>query len=593
MKRIFYSVIVAALGTLMFSSCSNDDVVGADKTADYQSNFEKVFGQVSPGQNFNTQKTLTIESSVTDMQGNYTLRVYDGVPSRKGSSLLGKFENLSASGTSTVQVGVSKTTKHIYCIADNGEVRQSLSAQVASKKQVTAKFDAADGAPTEAPAYSDDQLSTVTIAFEDLGSTDDFDFNDAVVKVEYATGTGKANVTLMAVGAVLPLKLYYVGGRQALPLFGGQELHAAMGYDQDMMINTNRKAQGKNDGVDNVAFVTCEIDVPDDFTIGEDGAPFLLEVDGVQEQRQITASTEYGAIPQVLVTGKYYDEQTRTSYLWRWPKERVRLNLAFPTVSDWMSDPTNLTFLAAGAESNLYDGYDPTVVDVISVPTEGLVAYYPFNGNANDESGYGNHGTPTSAVVLATGVHGDSDGAYQFGGPENPGHIYVPNSQSLQFTDGATFSVYVKPTSWTSMDGWGSTVGSGGSQCIFAKDHDRGGVCFCLDGNDERVGIGSGGFYQDWASLNTHEQLTGQYLNKWTHVAYVFGDGYARLYVNGQLIDEKESTPDFSWMNELDLYIGKFSDYWYPFNGLIDEVRIYNRALTAEEVMALYQEPLN
>ncbi len=363
MKRIFYSVIVAALGTLMFSSCSNDDVVGADKTADYQANFVKVFGQVSPDQNFNTQKTLTIESSVTDMQGNYTLRVYDGVPSRKGSSLLGKFENLSASGTSTVQVGVSKTTKHIYCVADNGEVRQSLSAQVASKKQVTAKFDAADGAPTEAPTYSDEQLSTVTIAFEDLGSTDDFDFNDAVVKVEYATGTGKANVTLMAVGAVLPLKLYYTGGREALPLFGGQELHAAMGYDQDIMINTNRKAQGKNDGVDNVSFVTCEIDVPEDFTIGEDGAPFILEVNGVEGQRQITASTEYGAVPQVLVTGKYYDEQTRTSYLWRWPKERVRLNLAFPTIAEWMADATNLAFLAAGVESNLYDGYDPTVVD--------------------------------------------------------------------------------------------------------------------------------------------------------------------------------------------------------------------------------------
>ena len=378
MKRIFYSVIVAALGTLMFSSCSNDDVVGDDKTADYQANFVKVFGQLSSHQNFNTQKTLTIESSVTDMRGNYTLRVYDGVPSRKGSSLLGKFENLSASGTSTVQVGVSKTTKHIYCIADNGEVRQSLSAQVASKAQVTAKFDAATGAPAEAPTYNDEQLSTVTIAFEDLGSTDDFDFNDAVVKVEYATGTGKANVTLMAVGAVLPLKLYYTGGRQAEPLFDGQELHAAMGYDQDIMINTNRKAQGKNDGVDNVSFVTCEIDVPEDFTIGEDGAPFLLEVNGVQEQRQITASTEYGAVPQVLVTGKYYDEEARTSYFWRWPKERVRLNLAFPTIAEWMADATNLAFLAAGVESNLYDGYDPTVVDEQQQPTtetpEGLEA---------------------------------------------------------------------------------------------------------------------------------------------------------------------------------------------------------------------------
>ncbi|MBR3454228.1 MAG: hypothetical protein IKH26_02780, partial [Bacteroidaceae bacterium] len=154
---------------------------------------------------------------------------------------------------------------------------------------------------------------------------------------------------------------------------------AAMGVQNvSTMINTNWKTAQGIEGVDNVPFATCEIAVPQDFTIGEDGAPFILEVNGVEGQRQITASTEYGAVPQVLVTGKYYDEEARTSYFWRWPKERVRLNLAFPTVSDWMTDPTNLTFLAAGVESNLYDGYDPTVVDEQQQPTtdtpEGLVA---------------------------------------------------------------------------------------------------------------------------------------------------------------------------------------------------------------------------
>ena len=352
------------LETSLFTSCSNDESLAVDKVNNYKENFEKVFGQVSSAQNFNTLKTVTIESSVANAQGNYTLRVYDGVPTRKGASLVGKFENLNASGTSTVKVDVSKSAKNIYCVADNGEVRTALSAQVASKTHVTAKFDTADGAPTNEPANNDEQLSTVTIAFEDLGSTDDFDFNDAVIKVEYATGTGVANVSLMAVGAVLPLKLYYAAGREAVPLFNGQELHAAMGVQNvSTMINTNWKTAQGVEGVDNVPFATCEIAVPQDFTIGEDGAPFILEVNGVEGQRQITASTEYGAIPQVLVTGKYYDEEARTSYFWRWPKERVRLNLAFPTVSDWMTDPTNLTFLAAGAESNLYDGYDPTVVD--------------------------------------------------------------------------------------------------------------------------------------------------------------------------------------------------------------------------------------
>ncbi len=380
MKKILLPVVLAMLGTSLFTSCSNDESLAVDKVNNYKENFEKVFGQVSSAQNFNTLKTVTIESSVANAQGNYTLRVYDGVPTRKGASLVGKFENLNASGTSTVKVDVSKSAKNIYCVADNGEVRTALSAQVASTTRVTAKFDTADGAPTNEPANNDEQLSTVTIAFEDLGSTDDFDFNDAVIKVEYATGTGVANVSLMAVGAVLPLKLYYSAGREAVPLFNGQELHAVMGVQNvSTMINTNWKTAQGVEGVDNVPFATCEIAVPQDFTIGEDGAPFILEVNGVEGQRQITASTEYGAVPQVLVTGKYYDEEARTSYFWRWPKERVRLNLAFPTVSDWMTDPTNLTFLAAGVESNLYDGYDPTVVDEQQQPTTGTPEGSPKN----------------------------------------------------------------------------------------------------------------------------------------------------------------------------------------------------------------------
>ena len=229
-----------------------------------------------------------------------------------------------------------------------------------------------------------------------------------------------------------------------------------------------------------------------------------------------------------------------------------------------------------------------TVTDGSDVsPTEGLVAYYPFNGNANDESGCGNHGVPTENVVLDTGLNGDSNGAYRFGGYDNPGHIFVANSESLQFSEGATFSVYVKPTSWLSMDGWGYRTDKNGAQCIIAKEHDRYGITFLLAGDEQKCNVWMGSFEESWAGLGTEEKLIGNYLNKWMHLAFVYGNGYARLYVNGQLVDERESTPDFSRVNNQNMYIGKFSDYWYPFNGLIDEVRIYNRALDLDEVRTL------
>lgn len=354
--------MLAVCGAMMFTSCSNDETVGADKLGEYQANFEKVFGQVSPAQNFNTQKTVTIESSVTNASGNYTLKVYDGKPGKKGASLLGKFENLNAGAVSTVKVDVSKGAKSLYCVADDGTSRRLTTSSVPASGRVTAKFDATTGTTGETEVT--DEPASVTIAFEDLGSEDDFDFNDAVIKVEYVTGTGVANITLMAVGAVLPLKLYYADATgQTSPLFDGQELHEVMGRSQKTIINTNWKTKNGIAGADNVEFVTTEIEVPEDFTIGEDGAPFILEVNGVEGQRQITASTEYGAIPQVLVVGKFHSDDEAKTFFFRWPKERVRLDAAFPGISSWMNDPTDLSFLGGGVKNNLYNGYDPTIED--------------------------------------------------------------------------------------------------------------------------------------------------------------------------------------------------------------------------------------
>ena len=221
--------------------------------------------------------------------------------------------------------------------------------------------------------------------------------------------------------------------------------------------------------------------------------------------------------------------------------------------------------------------------DLGNMPTDGLVAYYPFNGNANDLSGNGNHGVPTENVVLATGVNGDENGAYLFGGYYKPGHIYIRNSESLKFVDGATFSVFVKPTSWYAMDG-GKSRSYGGTQCFISKNHDSGSISFVLNGSDEQLNVGVASSSEKWGIVSSSDKLKGNYLNKWTHIAFVYGNGRACLYVDGILIDSKESTPDFSNINERDLYIGKFYDKWYPFDGLIDEVCIYNRALSTSEI---------
>jgi subtilisin family serine protease len=66
-------------------------------------------------------------------------------------------------------------------------------------------------------------------------------------------------------------------------------------------------------------------------------------------------------------------------------------------------------------------------------------------------------------------------------------------------------------------------------------------------------------------------------------------DNSLRLYVNGALVDGDSSTPDPS-VNSASFRIGMWADGNYGFNGIIDNARIYNRSLSADEIEALYEE---
>jgi CARDB len=77
-----------------------------------------------------------------------------------------------------------------------------------------------------------------------------------------------------------------------------------------------------------------------------------------------------------------------------------------------------------------------------TIPRNGLVAYYPFNGNANDESGNANHGTP-SGVTATTDRYGNPNSAYSFNGINN--FVQIPYNRSLlPNNDQKTYSFWFK-----------------------------------------------------------------------------------------------------------------------------------------------------
>lgn len=174
---------------------------------------------------------------------------------------------------------------------------------------------------------------TWTVACEDLGSTDDYDFNDIVFKIEYVAGSTTATVTPLAAGGTYEAYLTYDGTILVSPS-GYSELHkwlesgsASTYYEDDVLryqpVNAtayDRKAE------------SLEVTVGSDFSVTDNMGGFNLIVytysDGV-DAVTITAP-KTGSVPQMfLVNG-----------LWAWPKERVTIDDAYPNFTNWNSSVT-------------------------------------------------------------------------------------------------------------------------------------------------------------------------------------------------------------------------------------------------------------
>jgi hypothetical protein len=205
-----------------------------------------------------------------------------------------------------------------------------------------------------------------------------------------------------------------------------------------------------------------------------------------------------------------------------------------------------------------------------------LIAYYPFNGNANDESGNGNNGTVNGAVLTADRF-GNPNSAYYFNGDN--AYIEVPNSNSLDVTNGLTIVAWVKPNinniTLPIVNKYRSAEGLR-SYWLYGWTPGEPGPRFRIETTTGNVG-----------DAYTHELLS---TTNWSFVAGTFDGNNAKLFVNG-VEKNIQSASGIISQNLLPLRIGGDNeidmDYFY---GKIDDVRIYNRALSPSEIQALYNQ---
>ncbi len=206
----------------------------------------------------------------------------------------------------------------------------------------------------------------------------------------------------------------------------------------------------------------------------------------------------------------------------------------------------------------------------------GLVAYFPFNGNANDESGNGNHGTVNGAI-LTTDRFGSSGKAYSFDGVDD--RIQTMNSF---FNASNDFSISLWSNSISLQQN--QTILNTIPHSIFSLSynyflHPQGDLMI-LYGNGQ-----PGGWYNNGGDIFT-PQITLQ--NIWNNIIVVKTNGNFKVIQNGVVLNTISiiQNPD-SILSQINFGSCDPNACAEFFNGSLDDVRIYNRALTQEEITYL------
>ena len=232
---------------------------------------------------------------------------------------------------------------------------------------------------------------------------------------------------------------------------------------------------------------------------------------------------------------------------------------------------------------------------VIDIPRNGLVAFYPFNNNANDESGNNLNGTVNGATIT-TDRFGNANKAYQFDGISN--FITMGNPTLLQISNTITVSGWLRVQAFRTPPAPGTKSMAVVTKIFFDPSHGgnptkgyRTTQDFYGDGTPSMT---TNIYSSDIAGNNT--SYLGQYVGgsivaqEWISFCLVIDGTTMKYYRNGILTDNTTSSATLLADGSLgDLTIGTYGG-GFLFNGQVDDIAIYNRALTAAEVLQVYKQ---
>jgi hypothetical protein len=217
-----------------------------------------------------------------------------------------------------------------------------------------------------------------------------------------------------------------------------------------------------------------------------------------------------------------------------------------------------------------------------SIPSNGLIGWWPFNGDANDESGNGNHGT-ISGAKLTTDRFGNANSAFNFNGTNDV--IYIDSFFIKNNLNKLSYSFWMKRNLANEF---------GRKSIIVANSESTNGEGYTdmvsYNEDDQRLGFMYYCYFKGYYTIQT--QVVPKQ-NQWSFVVVTRDQKNMKIYIDGKYVSSAPYP-----QTVMDVRALTFGGHWiysnnqrtYCYNGVIDDIRIYNRDLNQSEVTALYNE---
>ena len=237
-----------------------------------------------------------------------------------------------------------------------------------------------------------------------------------------------------------------------------------------------------------------------------------------------------------------------------------------PLINDTGDNVWNLKNIGENGQGNFGD------VSEVGV-TEGLVGWWKLNGDARDYSGNNNHGNIIEAYISS----GFKNQAYYFDGI-NDRIMITPTTPIV--TKEITTSAWVYPIEAAGSRTRGGAISGNGNMYLGLVDSGTTwNLHWALETTSARLGSWSGTIP----------------INQWTHILGTYDGSFMRAYINGVEVWNTPLTGDIRYHGDyvIGSYIGALTDGNHNIKGKITDARIYNRALSIDEVNILYKQGLS